>query len=197
MEINHELIYLEPKLPLFWLEKTLFWRVKFQTNTGHLGSRHTMLKLFGNYNNKNCWEWTFTEKKLWYTELEPWLKEFGFARNYSQSENLMFNTQLVDMFTNKCLKIILVPNSDETTCKPLVDIPFHWLVNRGPSIMIYDNPGQLYALNQPTCVLIAVLFEKVLAQSSFHDIYEHGHPCISICWSPMPTTPWCIDRLLD
>ena len=29
-------IYLEPKLPLFWLEKTFFWR----QNKGHLGSRY-------------------------------------------------------------------------------------------------------------------------------------------------------------
>ena len=39
-------IYLEPKLPLFWLEKTFFWR---QNKGPHLGSRylHFTIKIVG------------------------------------------------------------------------------------------------------------------------------------------------------
>ena len=50
-------IYLEPKWPLFWLEKALFWRVDLQ-NRGQLGSRFIFLLI----------TWLFDY--IWYIHLQ-------------------------------------------------------------------------------------------------------------------------------
>ena len=56
--------YLEPNLPLFWLERTFFWR----QNKGHLGSRYIYIYIEYLIRNFSSW-WFQPISKILYSQI--------------------------------------------------------------------------------------------------------------------------------